>query len=125
MAHYRANVNYSSAECFKHFDNEERMFAWISEQAGEKITSFEECEKWTEKQRMGYIEVLELFDLKDFYAHRREYVTKLRQCDDLMQKAQRMEKSLRRDRVLIAYSYAYEDANQLYGLYPEVWQGEI
>lgn len=131
MPHYRANVNHLSAECFKHFDNEEKMFSWISEKVGETIRSYEECEGWGRRQEYGiahthgYIEVLEIYDIKEFYKLRREYLTFLRKCDDLMYRAQRMKKSFKRDRVFDSYSWAYQSAHDLYGLYPQVWQGEI
>ena len=131
MIHYRANVNHRSTQCFKHFDNEENMFAWVSEIIGEKVNSYEECEKWTRRQDVGiahtngYIEVLEILDIKEFYKLRREYVTYLRKCDDLLFRAQRMKKSFKRDRVLDSYSSAYQGANDLYWDYPQVWQGEI
>ena len=131
MAHYRANVNHRSSECFKHFDNEEKMFAWISERIGEKVNSYQECEKWTCRQDIGvahtngYIEILVIEDIKNFYKLRREYVTLLKKCDDIMFKAQRMATSRKRDMVLDAFRWAYDDAATLYGLYPEVWQGEL
>ena len=94
VCHYRANVNHHHTDCFHHFDNEARMFAWISERIGEDVHSFEDCDAWTKRQATspahskGYIEIL-FFNPKEFYEIRRAYVLKLRECEDIMTKAQR------------------------------------
>ena len=131
MAHYRANVCHYAMDCFKHFDNEQKMFAWISERIEEKVSSYEECEEWTTSQEYdvahtnGYIEILEIPDVKEFYRVRREYVTELQKAKDLMEKVQRMPKSARRDRLFDAYTFAYENANDLYAEDTYIWYGEI
>lgn len=130
VCHYRANVNHHHTDCFHHFDNEARMFAWISERIGEQVHSFEDCEAWTKKQATspahckGYIEILYIKP-KEFYDERRAYVMKLRECDDIMAKAQRTRNDKRLKRLLAEYSFAYDDANWYWGVNPAVWQGEI
>lgn len=128
--HYRANVNHHHTDCFHHFDNEARMFAWISERIGEQVHSFEDCDAWTKKQATspahckGYIEILYIKP-KEFYDERRAYVMKLRECEDIMAKAQRTRNDKRLKRLLVEYSFAYDDANWYWGVNPAVWQGEI
>jgi len=122
VTHYRVNVNHHSAECFKHFDNEAKMFDWISEKTGANIRTFEEAEKWGDKH--NYCEILYL-NVRDYYENRREYVLKLRECEDIMSKAQRTRNDKKLKRLLRDYSFAYDDANWYWGAYPEVWQGEI
>ena len=129
--HYRANVCHYASNCFHHFDNEQKMFAWISDRIGKKVSSYKQCEDWGRDQEWGiahtngYIEILVIDDLKEFYRKRQEYVAELRKCDDLMHKSQRMQKSFKRDRVFHDFTCAYENANVIYGTNPEVWQGEI
>lgn len=129
--HFRANVCHNASDCFHHFDSEPKMFAWISERIGKKVSSYKECEDWSCEQEYnvahtnGYIEILVIDDLKEFYRKRKEYVAELRKCDDLMQKAQRLPKSARRDRILENYAWAYDNVEYIYGTHPEVWQGEI
>ena len=122
--HYRANVGHSSEDCFHHFDNEETMFEWISKTIGEKVSSYEDCENWTRKSD-SYIEVIEIDDLKDFYANRREFVQKVRKSQDYMDKARKLKKCRKRDRFIKMFQDAYDDAYDLSREHPEVWHGEI
>lgn len=124
MIHLRANVNHSAAECFHHFDDEEKMFDWISEITGERITSYGDCENWTSKQRMGYIEVLVIDDMKKFMFYRREYVDILNRCDTLLQKSQRRV-GKRRSEMLNRFNENYDAACTWADHHPEVWQGEV
>ena len=129
--HYRANIGNHSPSCFHHFDNEREMFAWISNRIGQKVSSFDDCEDWSRKkyyennEQGSYIEILCIENLRDFYHNRQEYVMKLRECSDCMDKVQRMKKSPRRDFFFYMFSRAYDEANNIFGTHPEVWQGEI
>lgn len=126
--HYRVNIGHFATECFHHFDNEDRMFQWISEMIGEKVSSFEDCEEWTRKQddeKGRYIEILCIDNIPEFYKHRREYVQCLQDCDDLMTKAQRLPLGAKRDYLIRRFGKRYEDANWYWDAYPEIWQGEI
>lgn len=126
--HYRVNIGHFATECFHHFDNEDRMFQWISEMIGEKVSSFEDCEEWTRKQddeKGRYIEILCIDNIPEFYKHRREYVQCLQDCDDLMTKAQRLPLGAKRDYLIRRFGKRYEDANLYWDAYPEIWQGEI
>lgn len=120
--HFRVNVNHHSTECFHYFDNEAKMFDWISEKTGTEIRTFEDAEKWGDKH--NYCEILYV-DPKTYYQYRREYVMLLQKCNDIMAKAQRVRNDTKLKRLLYAYSFAYDDANWYWGAYPEVWQGEI
>lgn len=124
--HYRVNIGHSSPECFHHFDDATRMFAWISERIGKKVNSFEDCDRWTQSQEgKRFIEILYISDIKRFYQRRREYVICLRNTTDCYEKAQRSQKSRRRDYFIRLAGKYYEDANWYWDADPEVWQGEI
>lgn len=125
MAHYRANVNHYSSECFCHFDNEDRMFEWISDRIGQKVSSFEECEDWTRTQDSAYIEVLVIDNLKTFFINRQDYVIVLSKVRDLSYKVTKMPYSKRRNKVFHGFSLAYDIAERMKEISPEIWQGEI
>ena len=124
MKHLRANVNHSSAECFHHFSDEKRMFEWISGQVGQKITSYKECEEWTSKQKWSYIEVLEFFDVKNYYFNRREYINAIERCEKAIEKARRRTDN-RRDTMCAKFTENYDAACTWADLHPEVWHGEV
>ena len=124
--HFRVNIGHSSPDCFHHFDNVQSMFRWISEKVGTEIRSFSDCEEWTRKQPDGsYIEILYFSDLNKFYKNRREYVLKVRECEDSSEKAKRKTLAEKRNYQMERFSKAYDDANWYWEIYPEVWQGEI
>ena len=124
--HFRVNIGHHSPDCFHHFDDEKKMFRWISEKVGTEIHSFDDCEAWTRKQPEGsYIEVLYFNDLKEFYKNRRAYVLKVRECEDYSEKARRKTLAVKRNNQMAMFSKAYADANGYWDMYPEVWQGEI
>ena len=126
--HYRVNIGHYKTECFHHFDDEEKMFSWISSRIGQKVSSFDDCEAWTRRQdnRYGsYIEILFLGNLKDFYKQRRAYVQKVRECEDAFTKAQRKISMDKRAVQMIKSAKAYDKAQSYWEMYPEVWQGEI
>lgn len=125
MAHYRANVNHYSNVCFCHFDNEERMFEWISEKIWQKVSSFEECEAWTREQESSYIEILVIDNLKTFFINRRDYVFVISKLQDLSNRLIKMPLSKRRDILLNRFSIAYDIADKMKEISPEIWQGEI
>lgn len=131
MTHYRANVNHRSADCFCYFSSKQKMFDWISEKVGEKISSFADIKKWNEKMYVGVahakgsIEIESFKDLKDFFKYRRAYVLRLRLCDDLMYRMQRLGRCIKRDVMLESFARSYEDANEYCACYPAIWQGEI
>ena len=130
MPHLRANVNHDSSVCFKHFDNEEKMFKWISQRIGKEVHSYEECEEWSRHQEYGdnpknWIEVLYFDDVKEFYTMRQDYLNNLRQLDDAIAKAQRLPKCLKRDILLKRINMRYEDAFRCIDQEPAIWYGEV
>lgn len=125
MAHYRANVNHHSSECFCHFDNEDRMFEWISDRIGQKVSSYEECEAWTHAQESAYIDVLVIKDIKIFFTNRRDYVLVLSKLRDLSYRLINMPRSKRRNRIFNRFGIAFDIADRMKEISPEIWQGEI
>lgn len=126
--HFRVNIGHFSTDCFHHFDDEKKMFRWISEKVGTEIHSFDDCEAWTRKQddqHGSYIEILYFNDIKEFYKNRRAYIQKVHECENFLEKAQRTSLTEKRKTLMAMYAKAYDDANWYWGMYPEVWQGEI
>lgn len=125
MAHYRANVNHYSNVCFCHFDSECKMFEWISERIGEEVSTFEECEDWTQAQESAYIDVLVIKDIKIFFTNRRDYVLVLSKLRDLSYRLINMPRSKRRNRIFNRFGIAFDIADRMKEISPEIWQGEI
>ena len=126
--HYRVNIGHYSPECFHFFNDEERMFLWISDRIDQRVCTYEECEEWTRLQddEFGsYIEILVIDDLKKFYKLRKKYVLTNRLIEDVMDKARRLPRSPKRDRLLEKFSILYDNANKLAEEHPEIWMGEI
>ena len=126
--HFRVNIGHYSPDCFHHFDNEQKMFSWISEKVGEEIHSFDDSEEWTRKQddeHGSYIEILYFNDIKEFYKIRREYIQCLRDTQDYFDKARVLPPGIKRNYLMRLAGKRYEDANWYWDMYPEVWQGEI
>lgn len=126
MEHLRVNIGCHSSDCFHYFDNEYRMFHWISEHIGHPVNSYADCENWTvqQKDERLYIEILS-FDVTDFYAKRKQYINLIDRCNTYLRKAQQATSFDKRSRFLDIFSDNYEAANQLAENHPFVWQGEI
>lgn len=128
MEHLRVNIGHFSNECFCHFDNEHKMFQWISKRVGCPINSYADCESWTRKQddEHGlYIEILHFNDVKDFYRKRREYIGLIDRCNTYLEKAQQASSHCKRSYYLNIFGENYDFANHLAEEYPIVWQGEV
>lgn len=129
--HYKANVNHWGSDCFKYFDDNKKMYEWISERIGENVSSFNECQEWNLRQHVGiahtkgYIDIYSIQDIKDYYKQRRAYITKVRQCEDLLCKVQKVTERFKRSWVMASFSWAYQDAEDIRSEHPQVWQGEI
>lgn len=123
--HLRANVGHFEEECFKHFDNERRMFKWISSRIGKKVSSYEECEDWTRENDGLYIEIIEIDDLEDFYKRRQEYVSAIERARTAMYHAQKTKRGNNRDKHLQKFKAAYDYLDYFLSAHPEVWHGEI
>lgn len=128
MEHLRVNIGHFSNECFRHFDNESKMFQWISKQVGCPINSYADCESWTRKQddeRGLYIEILHFSNVKDFYRKRREYIGLIDRCNTLLKRAQQAPNRIKRSYYLDIFSENYYLACDLVEEHPVVWQGEV
>ena len=121
--HYRANIGHQSSKCFRYFDNEDRMFEWISNKTGTEIRSVDDCIKWSCHQRNLYIEIIRIDCISDFYRVRRKYIQKVKECENFNAKAQR--KPRKRNYYLEMSQYAFGKAEDYAEANPEVWQGEI
>lgn len=129
--HYRVNVGIYAPECFKHFDDEKKMFAWISGRIGKRVTSFDDCEKWNELQdekailTRRLIGFVEFDDIKEFFRARKRYAELIRKCNDIMDKARMVEGVVKRSSLLNKFYSLYDKAEELASTNPEAWYGEI
>ena len=127
MKHLRVNIGHNSWSCFHHFDNEQRMFQWISNRIGQQVSSYADCEEWTKKQNSvcgPYIEILTFKDVRGFYSNRRKYMEHLDICNNIMERAQRRD-GKRRANMLQHFSENYNAIWAIAEHHPEVWQGEV
>ena len=120
---YKANVNHYSPECFKYFGEKKEMLRWVSDQIGERIKTIKAARNW--QAGRDYVDVVKFADIRQYFAHRRDYVLAVRKCQDLLEKAQRTKNMGRRAAMMEAFHEMYDYANELCYTHPEVWQGEI
>ena len=122
--HYKVGIGADNPNNFFYCDTKEKLFEWINSRVFECIKDWYDIETYNEQHKFAKIDVI-LFNPRDFYEHRKQYVTNIRRCNDLMLRCQCVAKSPKRDRLLEEFSRAYNDADSLWDMYPEVWQGEI
>ena len=122
--HYKVGIGADNPNNFFYCDTKEKLFEWINSKVFQSIKDWGDIETYNKQHKFASIEVI-LFEPKDYYDHRRQYVTNIRKCSDLMLRCQCIAKSPKRDRILDEFSRAYNDADALWDKHPEVWQGEI
>lgn len=110
-----------------YFNDEQKMFAWLSGHVGQHIHSFKCVERYNKMYDSRIIPSLivinEIGDLKRNLKLRKQYVSHLNACDTLQFRAQ---KALmpRRGRLIGKFSYHYNLADTLADE-AVVWHGEI
>lgn len=109
-------------------DSWRKVITWLNEKLGEKFVCGDDIRYYNENHDEKVSILHHLYktdDVRKFYKNRREYVSKVRECEDNACKAQRLPRSLRRDRYLDKFFAAYDKVNELWEKYPTIWQGEI
>lgn len=122
--HYKVGIGADNPNNFFYCDTKEKLFEWINRKVFQTVKDWYDIEAYNTKHKFAPIEVI-LFNPKDYYDHRRQYVSNVRKCEDIVQRALCIARSPRRDSLLKEFSRAYNDADSLWDMYPEVWQGEI
>lgn len=122
--HYKVGIGADNPNNFFYCDTKEKLFEWINSKVLSSVKDWYDIEAYNTQHKFAPIEVI-LFEPKDYYDNRRQYVTNVRKCNNLMQRLQSIDRSPRRDRLLREFNRAYNDADALWDMYPEVWQGEI
>ena len=122
--HYKVGIGADNPNNFFYCDTKEKLFEWINSKVFPSVKDWNDIETYNAQHKFAPIEVI-LFEPKDYYDNRRQYVTNVRKCNNLMQRVQCIDRSPRRDRLFREFDRAYNDANALWDMYPEVWQGEI
>lgn len=122
--HYKVGIGADNPNNFFYCDTKEKVFAWINSKVFQTVNDWYDIETYNKQHKFAPIEVI-LFNPKDYYDHRRQYVTNIRKCNDIMLRCQCIARSHKRDSLLEELNRAYNDAGSLWDMYPEVWQGEI
>ena len=122
--HYKVGIGADNPNNFFYCDTKEKLFEWINSKVFPSVKGWYDIETYNKQHKFAPIEVI-LFSPKYYYKHRRQYVSNIRKCSDLMLRCQCIAKSPKRDRILDEFSRAYNDADAVWDMYPEVWQGEI
>lgn len=122
--HYKVGIGADNPNNFFYCDTKEKVFEWINSKVFQSVNDWPDIETYNREHKFAKIEVI-LFNPKDYYEYRKQYVNNVRRCDDLMLRVQCIARSPKRDRLLEEFSRAYNDAESLWDMYPEVWQGEI
>ena len=122
--HFRVNFGHAKSENFHYCDSWSKVCQWIK-QFKMDIRTRQDIAFWNQSvPKVCEIGIVE-FDPSEYFERRREYVMKLRECEDLFFKVQKIKKSLRRDNLIEKYSLLLEQADDIQEMYPDVWQGEI
>ena len=122
--HYKVSIGADNPNNFFYCDTKEKVFGWINSKVFKTINDWQDIEIYNRDHKFATIEVI-LFNPKDYYTYRKQYVTNIRKCNDLMLRCQCIAKSPKRDSLMEEFNRAYNDADSLWDMYPEVWQGEI
>jgi len=122
--HYKVGIGADNPNNFFYCDTKEKLFEWINSKVFPSVKDWYDIETYNTQHKFAPIEVI-LFNPKDYYKHRMQYVSNVRKCEDIMPLLLCLDKSPKKDRLVREFSRAYNDADALWDMYPEVWQGEI
>lgn len=122
--HYKVGIGADNPNNFFYCDTKEKVFEWINSRVFQTIKDWPDIETYNKQHKFAPIEVI-LFNPKDYYKHRRAYITLVKFCDTIMSKAQLTRKDRRMKKLLRSFAINYDDANWMKDASPEIWQGEI
>lgn len=121
--HYKVGIGADNPNNFFYCDTKDKLFAWINRKGFKTINDWPDIETYNKQHKFAPIEVI-LFEPKNYYDHRRQYVSNIQKCNDLMLRCQCVARH-KRERPFHEFNQAYNDADSIWDMYPEVWQGEI
>lgn len=121
--HYKVGIGADNPNNFFYCDTKEKLFYWVNSNVFQPVKDWSDIDAYNDNHKSKKIDVI-LFNPKDYYKYRRQYVTDIRKCEDLMLHIL-SEDPPKRKRLAIEYCRAYNDAASLCDMHPEVWQGEI
>lgn len=122
--HYKVNIGCASAEDFHYCDTWQKVCNWLSERLKMKIETQQNINDYNRNHKSRRIDFI-VFEPKEYYKNRKPYIEEVRKCEDIMTKAQMSRRNEKIKRNLRKFSIHYDNANDLWDMYPEVWQGEI
>lgn len=122
--HYKVNIGCASAEDFHYCDTWQKVCNWLSERLKMKIETQQNINDYNRNHKSRRIDFI-VFEPKEYYKNRKPYIEEVRKCEDIMTKAQMSRRNEKTKRNLRNFSIHYDNANDLWDMYPEVWQGEI
>ena len=122
--HYKVSIGADNPNNFFYCDTWTKVLDWLNGRVFDTIKNQTDIDLYNERHKFAKINVI-IFNPKDYYRYRKQYVSNIRRCNDLMLRCQCIAKSPKRDLLLEEFNRAYNDADSLWDMYPEVWQGEI
>lgn len=122
--HYKVGIGADNPNNFFYCDTRDKLFEWINSKVCQSVNDWPDIETYNREHKSAKIEVI-LFYPKNYYEYRKQYVANIQKCNDLMLRCQCIARSHKRDSLLEKFNRAYNDADSLWDMYPEVWQGEI
>lgn len=123
-SHYKVNIGHDDTNLFHYCDSWKKVLEWINSKVFSTIKDEHDIEEYNKKHQLAPIEYI-YFLPENYYKKRKEYVAYVRRCNDVMTRCQCIARSPKRDKLFEEFGRAYDNANCLWDMYPEVWQGEI
>lgn len=121
--HYKVEIGKDGRVLY--CDSWRKAIEWINKMLGASFVCGDDIKYYNETHKVDQVFISYIRDIADYYKRRKEYVLWLRECDDAMQKSQRLPNSPRRDRALIRFSTAYDKCYELIHGHMIIWHGEI
>ena len=122
--HYKVNIGCASTEDFHYCDSWKKVCNWLSERLKLEIKSQQDIDNYNrfrKSSRIGFI----VFEPKEYYKNRKQYIEEVRKSEDVVRKMQLTRRRKKLMRLFSRFDIHYDNANDLWDMYPEVWQGEI
>lgn len=122
--HYKVNIGADNPNNFFYCDTWQKVLDWLNSKVFATIKDQRDIDAYNEQHKLSQISIL-IFNPKEYYQNRKPYVESVQKCDAIMRRCQCVEKPPKRNRLFRDFSLAYDYANYLWYMHPEVWQGEI
>ena len=122
--HYKVNIGCASTEDFHYCDSWKKVCNWLSERLKLEIKSQQDIDNYNRFRKSSRIDFI-VFEPKEYYKNRKQYIEEVRKSEDVVRKMQLTRRRKKLMRLFSRSDIHYDNANDLWDMYPEVWQGEI